>query len=65
MIPAAVANMISAKLEGGWNGRISLNVKDGVILDVEIAEKHRIQRETDLSRATNNGGGSHAGTAPR
>lgn len=42
MIPLLVVRRIEDRLGGRWNGRITLNVKDGRVIEVEVAEKERL-----------------------
>lgn len=60
MIPTELARLLAEKRAEGWSGTLTLNLKDGCVLSLSVTETIRIQRETDPSRATNNGGGSHA-----
>lgn len=58
-IPDDVARLICNRLHAGWTGRLTLNVKDGRILDVECAEKHRIlARDRSEPRQQMSAGGS-------
>ena len=42
MIPSLVVRRLEERLGGKWTGRITLNVKDGRVLEIEVAEKERL-----------------------
>ena len=42
MKPAEVLAVVAEHLPPGeWSGKITFNVKDGVIVDVEVAQRYR------------------------
>jgi hypothetical protein len=56
VIPEEVLRLLYAHLPpGAWSGKITMNVKDGAILDVEVAQRHRAQPLPPPSRQIRKG----------
>lgn len=61
MIPAEIHRLLNERLNAGWSGKLTLNFKDGRILDVECAEKIRLASRDRSEPASANAGGSPLG----
>lgn len=52
-IPARVLATIEQLLASRWTGRVTLNIREGVVLDYEVALKERVEARRDGSRRQN------------
>lgn len=50
-LPDEVIRRIASRLETGWTGTITLDVKDGIVRKVGYAEYERIEHESDRLQA--------------
>lgn len=41
-LPPEVIAMLEQKARAGWSGKVTLNLKDGHVLDYEVTEKTRV-----------------------
>jgi len=53
VLPTELREVLLKKISESWSGTVTLNLKEGYIISFEVAEKHRIARETHVSPTNN------------